>query len=328
MNAKRLLILCVVLLSVFGVAAAANSSRIAFLVYNTQDTFMASIVSQMEEQAKNKRITLSVLNAENDQNVQNEQLLEQLESGVSAVIVNAVDRTSAIYLIEIAKRFNTPIILINREPLYQDLLEYDKAFYVGTDPKELGALCGQIIVDYFRAHPEADRNGDGVIQYVLLKGELGHQDAELRTLYSIQAIQDEGFALEKLAEEAAQWERSRGQEEMSAFLNEFGNTIECVLSNNDDMALGAIDTLKAAGYFSGDLFMPVVGVDATRQALEALEQGTLLGTVLNNATDQANAAFELALLLANGEPVSSLTYALTAGKYIWIPGRVFTRDSQ
>jgi methyl-galactoside transport system substrate-binding protein len=316
---KRIALFMCLLLA-FVPAARAEQPKIAFLAYNTQDTFIASVISQVEDRAKGAA-ALTVLDAANNQNTQNAQLEAQLDAGADAVIVNAVDRTSAIYLIGLAMKYEKPIVFINREPLFEDLCLYDGAYYVGTDPKELGTICGQIVADYFLSHPEADKNGDDVIQYVLLKGQLGHQDAELRTLYSINALQDAGLSLEKLAEEDARWERTQGQEAMAGFLNEYGDEIECVISNNDDMALGAIDALKAAGYFSNGLFMPVVGVDATRQALEAFDQGTLLGTVLNNAADQGNAAFELALLLGQGESLDGYSYEMTNGKYIWIPGR-------
>ncbi len=320
---KGALLICLLLLLI--PHASAEQPKIAFLSYNAGDTFISSVVSQVETRAEGKA-TLTVLNASNNQNTQNAQLEAQLEAGVDAVIVNAVDRTSAIYLIKLAMQYQKPIVLINREPLYEDLSLYDGAYYVGTDPKELGSLCGQIMADYFLAHPDADKNGDGVIQYVLLKGQLGHQDAELRTLYSVKALEDAGFTLEKLGEEDAHWERAQGQEAMAAFLNEYGNRIECVISNNDDMALGAIDALKAAGSFSGGRYMPIVGVDATRQALEALDQGTLLGTVLNNAADQGNAAFELAMLLGEGKSLDGFSYDITDGKYIWIPGRAILAD--
>ena len=91
-------------------------------------------------------------------------------------------------------------------------------------------------------------------------------------------------------------------------LNSLGNTIECVLSNNDDMALGAIDALKAAGYFSGGLSIPVIGVDATAAALDMVAQGALYGTVQNDAPAQAQAVIDLALLLAEGQDVTPASF--------------------
>lgn len=306
-------------------AWAEELPHIGVCIYNAADTFITSIQAEIQRQAQDAA-TLTVYDSSNDQNTQNDQIKQLLQDGVDALIINAVDRTAAVYLCQMAMQSQTPLIFINREPLPEDLALYDKAYYVGTNPQETGRLCGQLVVDYFHTHPQADLNGDGVIQYVLLKGEPGHQDAEFRTTYSIKAIQDAGFRLEKLAEDNALWERSLGQEKMAAFLAAFGTKIECVISNNDDMALGAIDALKAAGYFSGGKTMPVVGVDATKPALEALQQHSLLGTVLNDSLNQGRAAFKLALLLAKGEAVEPNTfeYAVDVSRHVWIPSHQIT----
>lgn len=280
--------------------ALAEEPRIGVCFYNGADTFIASYLIQMEALSLG-RATLIIRDAENDQNRQNDQIGALLAGGVDALIVNPVDRTSAVYLIQMAQKQDIPIVFINREPLESDLRLYDKAYYVGIDPKQQGQLSGQLAAQYFIKSPGADRNRDGVLQLVLLKGEPGHQDAELRTRYALKALFDQGIAVEVLAEDSALWQRSLGQEKMAAFLNAYGERIECVLSNNDDMALGAIDALKAAGYFAGDKHMPVLGIDATAPALEALQAGTLYGTVFNDAKAQASAAFELALALARLE---------------------------
>ena len=136
-------------------------------------------------------------------------------------------------------------------------------------------------------------------------------------------------AIEKVAEDTAMWDRVKGQEKMAAFLAANGDKIEAVLANNDDMALGAIEALKAAGYFTGDKYMPVVGVDATAPALQALEQGTMLGTVLNDAENQGKAAVTLASLLAKGEAISkdSVGFEITDNQYVWIPYQKVTKDN-
>ena len=112
---------------------------------------------------------------------------------------------------------------------------------------------------------------------------------------------DAGIPVEKLAEDTGFWNRVQGQEKMAAFLAAHGDKVEAVFANNDDMALGAIEALKAAGYFKDGKFMPVVGVDATAPAIQALKDGTLLGTVLNDAVNQGQATFNLSYLLAQGE---------------------------
>ena len=161
----------------------------------------------------------------------------------------------------------------------------------------------------------------------MLKGEPGHQDAEMRTKFAIKAIEDAGFKVEKIAEDTAMWDRVKGQEKMAAFLASSGDKIDVVITNNDDMALGAIEALKARGYFKDGKYMPVVGVDATAPALKALEEGTLYGTVLNDAVNQGKATFNLSNVLADGQVPSkeNTGYAITDGKFVWIDYKKITK---
>ena len=119
---------------------------------------------------------------------------------------------------------------------------------------------------------------------------------------------------------------------MKGFISEVGiDNIEAVLANNDDMALGAIEALKAEGYNMGDpeKYIPVVGVDATAPALEAMSKGEMLGTVLNDADNQGIASVKIAVVAADDKPVTdeSIGYTITDGKYIWIPYRPVTAEN-
>ena len=224
------------------------------------------------------------------------------------------------------------IVFINREPEEADMNSYDKVWYVGAKAEQSGTQSGQIIADYFEANPEADKNGDGVIQYVMLQGEPGHQDATLRTEYSIKAIEEAGFKTEKLAADTAMWDKAKATDLMKSFLTGQGvDKIEAVIANNDDMALGAIEALKAEGYNTGDpaKFIPVVGVDATAPALEAMKDGSLLGTVLNDAVNQGTATINVANAVMDGKEVNeaNVGYPVTDGKYIWIDYVKVTKDN-
>lgn len=308
-------------------ALAEETPRLGMLIYNGTDAFMSDVFGRILKDAQGVA-EVTFLDSRNSQIVQVDQVEQLLKAGADALIVNAVDRTAAVYLIRMIQPYGVPVVFINREPLREDLELYDKAYYVGNNPKRAGALSGQLVAEYFANHPEADRNKDGVIQYILLKGEPGHQDTELRSQYAIKALQEAGFATEKLAEESAMWMRAIAQDKMAGFLADFGDRLECVLCNNDEMALGAIEALKAAGYFTQGRFLPVVGVDATAQALEALEEGTLLGTVLNDPYGLSDAALRLALLLAQGltPEEAGFPYPLDQGVYIWTDSRKVTQN--
>ncbi len=99
----------------------------------------------------------------------------------------------------------------------------------------------RVIADYFTANPDADKNGDG-IQYVMLQGEPGHQDATLRSEHAPKAIEEAGFQVEQLVADTAMWDKVKATDLMAAFISSQGlDKIEAVLCNNDDMALGAIE---------------------------------------------------------------------------------------
>jgi methyl-galactoside transport system substrate-binding protein len=112
-----------------------------------------------------------------------------------------------------------------------------------------------------------------------------------------------GIEVEELAKQTGMWDAAKGKELMETWLAAHGEKIEMVICNNDGMALGAVEALKASGYFEGDKFMPVVGVDAIPEALDLVEKGQMAGTVLNDAENQGKATLELAVNAALGKDV-------------------------
>lgn len=132
---------------------------------------------------------------------------------------------------------------------------YDKAWYVGTVSKESGVIQGEVIAKEWDKNKEKwDKNGDGKIQYVMLKGEPGYPDAEARSEYSIKTLNEKGIETEELVIDTAMWDAAKATEKMDAWLAKFGDKIEFVICNNDGMASGAVASLEKEEYFSGDKF--------------------------------------------------------------------------
>lgn len=325
------LLVAVMMTALLAGCAGGSSGKVTIgcAIYKFDDTFMTGVRNTISDAAKDKAV-VDIVDSQNSQPTQNDKVDLFITKKVSALAINPVDRTAAGVILDKAKKAKIPVVFFNREPLPEDMKKWDKVYYVGAKAEQSGTMEGQILVDYWKAHPEADKNKDGVMQYVMLKGEPGHQDAELRTKFSVKAIEDAGIKTQKLAEDTAMWDRVKGQEKMAAFLASQGEKIEVVITNNDDMALGAIEALKAAGYFKDNKFMPVVGVDATAPALKALEDGTLLGTVLNDAKNQGKATFELAYQLGLGKAPSkdNTGYDITDGKYVWVPYKKITKENE
>ncbi len=322
----RLKLIALALAAVFAAAPAAAQPVVGVEFYRQDDTFL-SIVREAMVQAAEGRASLEITFGENNQSVQNGEISRHLDLGVDVLAVNTVDAASSPLILEKAGIRGLSVVFFNNEPDAVDM-PAEGWYYVGTRAEQSGIMAGELMAEYFRDNPGADKDGDGVIRCVILKGRIGDLDAELRTEYCVKAFREAGFNLAMIAAETANWQRAEAREVMAEWLASYTG-IEAVFANNDDMALGAIDALKAAGYFTAGRFIPVVGVDATAQAIEAMREGVLVGTVLNDAVNMGRATVNLSLALAHDQPLTeeNVGYPVTEGRYVWIPYTKMTRAS-
>ena len=241
--------------------------------------------------------SLTIMDAANSQRTQDDQVQEMIGNGCDILCVNLADRTDPSQIITAAQEHDIPIIFFNREPVEEDLMQWDQLYYVGAEAKQSGQMQGQLAADYIKEHPDVDRNHDGKIQYVILEGEMGHQDAIIRTESVAESLKEQGIALEKLSYQIANWNRVQAQNRMIQLIGQYNNRMEVVLANNDAMALGAMDAYEKLGYTETN--RPVFfGIDGTKEGLEAVKDGTLAATVYNDKEGQAAAMANLAFSIA------------------------------
>lgn len=182
-------------------------------------------------------------------------------------------------------------------------MQWKDLYYVGCDAEQSGVMQGEIAADYIKNHPEVDKNQDGEIQYVLLEGEAGHQDAISRTDFSVKTLIEKEVNLEKLSYQFADWNRGQAENRMNRLISQYKDGIELVISNNDEMALGAVEAYQKAGYEQAE--WPVIfGIDGLDDALEAIKAGEMQGTVYNDKEDQALQIAKLAVEIFRGEDVN------------------------
>lgn len=299
-----------------------KSIKIGVSVYDQYDTFISQLIDRFNMYASEKEaetgiaINIEVYNAADSQSAQNGQIEAMVNDGCNVVCVNLVDRTEPTTIIDMAEKNNVPVIFFNRELVEEDLERWEQLYYVGAKAFESGIMEGEIAAETFKGDADADKNGDGIFQYIVLEGEAGHQDAIVRTEYSVSTIIEKGVEVEKLNYAIANWNRAQAQTKMAQMLGEYGSAIELVLANNDDMALGAIDALKAA-QLPQESWPIVVGIDGTAVGLEAVRSGEMAGTVYNDKEGQAKAMLELAYALSTGGSLKDL--GLENGKYIRLP---------
>lgn len=294
-----------------------HTLRLGVVTYSPDDPFINAMTDILKNDLKAKesntmKIIVSVRSGDNDQQEQDEIVEEMIDAGCDVLCVNLVDRTAPSNIIRMARQNDIPVIFFNREPVQEDLLQWDKLYYVGCDAAQSGEMQGEIAAEYIKNHPEVDKNGDGKIQYVLLEGEAGHQDAISRTDLSVKTMIENEVQLEKLSYQFADWNRAQAENRMSQLIDQYGSDIELILSNNDEMALGAVEAYKNAGIKEDE--RPIIfGIDGLTDALDAIEHGTMQGTVYNDKEDQARMMALLTVALFRDSDISG--YALEDGKY-------------
>ena len=279
--------------------------RVGVITYSQDDPFINGLTDELKVQLKamenkQRRIIVSTKSGNDDQQEQNEKVEEMIDAGCDVLCINLVDRTAPSRIVRMARNEDIPVIFFNREPVREDLMQWEKLYYVGCDAEQSGIMQGEIAAEYINSHPEVDKNEDGKIQYVLLEGEAGHQDAISRTEYSVKTLMMNDVILEKLSYQLADWNRGQAENRMNRLISQYGKEIELVISNNDEMALGAVEAYRTVGYARED--WPVIfGIDGLEDALKAVKAGEMQGSILNDRVDQAKEMAKMAVKLFEGE---------------------------
>lgn len=279
---------------VLSTAAHAETVGVSMALFD--DNFLTVLRNGMVEQAKGMDgVELQVEDAQNDVAKQQSQIQNFIASKVDAIIVNPVDTDATAALSKIAADAGIPLVYVNREPVNVDSLP-DKQAFVASNEQESGTLETK----------EVCRLLGGKGKAVIMMGELSNQAARMRTQDVHDVVKtDECKGIEIVEEQTANWQRTQGSDLMTNWLSS-GLEFDAVISNNDEMAIGAIQALKAAGK---DMSKIVVGgVDATQDALAAMQAGDLDVTVFQDAAGQGKGALDAALKLTKGEQVEKKVY--------------------
>lgn len=325
---KSVALMACCIFAIFSCGKEKNTIDIFVYKYDTFITEMSNALKKYFED-----YSYNFYDANESQINQNDQILDSLSNGSRLLIINTVDRLASSAIIEKCESQKKPIIFFNREPLQDDLNNKENMFYVGASAEIAGEYQAEMAADLFgspyKLNSHYDKNGDNKIQLVVIKGEKGHQDAEIRTKRSTDKLRELGYQIDILTTETANWDRKEGKTVMKSMYEEYGDSIELVLSNNDDMALGAIDYLLDVGIFNSNVDnseqpFPIFGVDATGVGVDGLRKGYLSGTVLNDADGQAKAVKTLADYIIEGKSFQDFPYSFTNGNYIYIDEKKMT----
>ncbi len=245
-------------------------------------------------------VEVQVEDALDDVARQLDQINNFVASGVDAIIVQPVDTSATQAMTNAAEAAGIPLVFVNRQPINLDTLPDNQAF-VASNEIESGTLAAFEACKLLRAEGKA-----GGARGYMLMGQLSNQAAVQRSKDVHDVIgMDMCSFITLIDEQTANWQRDEAQDLVTNWLSS-GEPFDVIFANNDEMAIGAIQAMKAAGISMDDVV--VTGVDATQDALLAMAAGDLDATVFQDARGQGAGSLDTALALARGEDVDQSVF--------------------
>lgn len=286
------------LASLLSTSAMAETIGVSMALFD--DNFLTVLRNGIQSYADENGHDVQIEDAQNDVAKQLDQINNFVASGVDAIIVNPVDTSATQAMSDAAAAAGVPLVYVNRQPVNVDALPDNQAF-VASNESESGTLAAFEGCKLLRAKGKA-----GGANIYILMGELSNQAAVQRTKDFDDVIgMDMCNFINVVDRQTANWSRDQAQNLMTNWLSS-GEPFDAVFANNDEMAIGAIQAMKAAGLSMEDVI--VTGVDATQDALVAMQSGDLDVTVFQDAAGQGSGAINAAVALARGEEVDQKVY--------------------
>ncbi|MFW2491965.1 galactose ABC transporter substrate-binding protein [Clostridium chromiireducens] len=313
--------------------AVGTPPRVGVLLFDFNAPYISLVKQSLEniEKENPDKIRFSFFDAKDNQAIQNADIGTLIQNNIDLLLVNLVDtneNTVSDIINRVTER-NIPLILFNIEVPIKPLDVSKRVFVVATESENGGILQGNILLDLWNTNKNSiDKNNDNKLQYIMLKGKINNDSAIKRTTYAISTLNNNGVQTQELASRICNWERDCAKISINSLFLKFGGNIEAIISNNDAMAIGAIEALQEYGYNQGDptKTIPVVGVDAIPEAIDLINKGFMAGTVTQNPDELANALYSIGLnLVYNRPPLEDTNYKLSGEGIIKLPYYIYTK---
>ena len=289
--------------------ASAENIKIAFFMYENSNTFTTYIRKGLEAYGAENGVTVESFDGKSDQSTQTDSITTALaKDEYDVVVVNPVDSGAGETINRLCEEKGIPVIYCDRAPdLVGGILDaYENAYYVGLDWSDPGVVQAEMLYEDWTADSAAlDKNGDGILQYVIIQGNVAQQNAIYRCAAIAELMDkwngDGTMPNEMLDIQDGNWSSDKGKDIMDVWNVKYGDKIEVVLCNNDTMAMGAIESLKTAGAFDGGSGPAVYGINAIPDMWEAIEDGTMAGSVMTSPYKEATAVIDMVKNIVAGK---------------------------
>lgn len=282
--------------------SAEETYTIGATYYTLQTEFCMRMDNYATKYCEENGISYVSYDGNNDAATQLSQVETMIADGVDAIILNPQDADACVACVEVAEEAGIPIIGVNT--MVNTMVNTDKlTSYVGSQDVSAGEEIMQFMID----HMESEE-----FNIVVLEGPMG-QSAQLQRWEGINNVLEEYEGIEILAYDTANWSRSEAMTLMETWLTTYGDEIDAVVAENDEMALGARQAIEAEGYD-----IPCIGIDGITDAVAAVQNGGMIASDFQDAEGQISGAIDAAVAVLNGEEVE---------KEIWIPFQMITPEN-
>ncbi|MDR0887024.1 MAG: substrate-binding domain-containing protein [Clostridiales Family XIII bacterium] len=289
-----------------GGAASGDKKIKVGLSMGEVDQWLSILESAVKKGADERGYEFSAQDAQKDVQRQIDQVQTFASQGFDAIIVVTVDNTTADAIIQAAA--GVPLVFVNRAVDESVLIE-GKVVEVASDELLSGGFQGEFLSGYF-----ADKE-DKTLDVAILQGIMGHQSTIKRTDSVIKGLEDSGFTVNEVFKDTAEFDRAKAMQVVQTWLGT-SKHLDVIISNNDEMALGAIEALKAVGKTTKDI--PVVGIDGSGEGVASIAAGDLNASVFQDAAGQGEGALNAAADLIEGKDTE---------KVIYVPWELITTDN-
>ena len=282
-----------------------NGTKILMCLHDDTDTFLNTLCETIDQRAKETGCTIDTVYCQGDAEIQMQQIADAEGQGYNAIICRLADATTILQMENASGTL--PIVFINNEP-DSDYLKGDKYIYVGSFEQDAGRFQAEYIW-----------NGLGKPQsmnVIILEGMKGHAAVPQRTNAVKYFFLDNGVNVNYVFVDHGDWSDEVAYNQLDIF-KKTKQDFDCIICNNDPMAIGAIKWLKDNGYDTHKKL--VAGIDATVDGCAAIRSGDMYMTVLQDTVSQANVSVDCAITLAKGGSVSSMSGSTEDLKYVWVP---------
>ena len=299
-----------------GGGAAAGGEKIT-LIMSQRDEFLSSLEAGAKKAAAELGVNLVTQDANQDESKQIQYVQAAAADGQKAVIVNPINPSACQSIIDAAG--DMKVVFVNRVPDDTSILN-ENAVYVGSDEHTSGKFQGDFLAKYFNDKGQKD------IKYILLRGIEGQTSTTLRSESVLQALADNGINATETYAKSCLYDRTEALNQMGNILADASKEFDCIICNNDSMALGAIEACTQAGR---TIDFPIVGIDATADGRQAIKDGTLAMSVFQDPNGQGGGAVAAALNLINGAALNEGTNfdVDETGFILWVPFEEVTPDN-